>query len=631
MDGSNYTFDSQIVYTPTTTGTYYLGAFALGNAYQGTFAIDAFALPTDPALPRVSEDTRSPHGETISNLFSDTRPLEIAVISNATSSDEGFWQYSIDSGNNWAAIAGNVSGSNALLLEPDAMLRFLPNLNWNGVPNDLWVELIPSSLGGNGSSADLTLLGGDQGLTLERVSTSVYAVNDAPVASGAAALLPVAAGATNPAGTVLADLLAANFSDAADSVPGGSSAGSFAGGAVVGDAATSSEGVWQYSSDHGASWSAVDTNVSEGAALVLAATDLLRFVPTAEYDGTPGALSVRLIESGGPGPVTGSVLDLTGAGAVGGESHVSAGTVAVTASIGPVPVVGVDRALGLDGTAHVDVAATGALEPTGALTLEAWVQLAANSGIIVDTLSGAGGYRLSVDGTGHLTFLVGNGAVLTTLSDTAPGAVADGGWHHVAATYSGSEAGSALALYIDGAASGEMAGGAHALGQSAGGALQLGNGMVGGLNDVGIWSTTRTQGQIATDMSHSLAGNESGLAGYWRFDESSGITAYGSSAGTPSGTIAGTASHLDVGTTVQASANAAMFKGMILGFDPGDQSLNYTVANNGDTAHGHVAFSGNAYVYTPSSGHITQDDSFTVTVTDATAHATSHAVTVHPV
>ena len=44
-------------------------------------------------------------------------------------------------------------------------------------------------------------------------------------------------------------------------------------------------------------------------------------------------------------------------------------------------------------------------------------------------------------------------------------------------------------------------------------------------DEVRIWNVARTQAQIQTSMNHSLAGNETGLIGYWRFDENAGTNA----------------------------------------------------------------------------------------------------------
>src|SRR3546814_2413328 len=57
----------------------------------------------------------------------------------------------------------------------------------------------------------------------------------------------------------------------------------------------------------------------------------------------------------------------------------------------------------------------------------------------------------------------------------------------------------------------------------------------GEIDDARIWNAARTPAQIAESASVPLTGNETGLVGYWRFDEATGRTAADSS---PSGAAA---------------------------------------------------------------------------------------------
>ena len=47
---------------------------------------------------------------------------------------------------------------------------------------------------------------------------------------------------------------------------------------------------------------------------------------------------------------------------------------------------------------------------------------------------------------------------------------------------------------------------------------------VGSLDDIRLWSSARTPAQIQNNRSHELVGNEPGLLGYWKLNESSGTT-----------------------------------------------------------------------------------------------------------
>jgi hypothetical protein len=47
----------------------------------------------------------------------------------------------------------------------------------------------------------------------------------------------------------------------------------------------------------------------------------------------------------------------------------------------------------------------------------------------------------------------------------------------------------------------------------------------GYIDEFRVWNVARSQSEIASTMNHTLVGNETGLVGYWKFDETSGTTA----------------------------------------------------------------------------------------------------------
>ena len=59
----------------------------------------------------------------------------------------------------------------------------------------------------------------------------------------------------------------------------------------------------------------------------------------------------------------------------------------------------------------------------------------------------------------------------------------------------------------------------------------------GQIDEVRIWNYARTQTEIRRDMCRRLTGTESGLVGYWRFDECGGNTAFDSSGNGNDGTL----------------------------------------------------------------------------------------------
>ncbi|HET9188106.1 MAG TPA: hypothetical protein VFN80_09140, partial [Acidothermaceae bacterium] len=165
------------------------------------------------------------------------------------------------------------------------------------------------------------------------VTLSVTAVNDAPLLSGGGILEAVSEDVASPAGAALG-ALGISASDTADG-------GSISGYAVVGNAADAgTQGVWQYSTDAGANWHAVGS-VSDGAnALALSAATLVRFVPAADFNGTPGALTIRALDDSHGGGFSASGASETrvtvDTGAPGGSSAISAATAAVTTFVNAV-------------------------------------------------------------------------------------------------------------------------------------------------------------------------------------------------------------------------------------------------------------------------------------------------------
>ncbi len=171
----------------------------------------------------------------------------------------------------------------------------------------------------------------------ETFRIEITPVNDAPdIVDGAE--MQSFAGSSNGTlaseGVLVETLFAPALDDGHDSVPstGGSSANDLAGVAVVANAASASQGVWQYSTDGGAQWQDLPV-VSEGAAFVLAADARIRFSPSEGFRvGEPGALAVRLVDDSGGNVISGAVVDLSDSGAVGGETVYSADTISVVTS-----------------------------------------------------------------------------------------------------------------------------------------------------------------------------------------------------------------------------------------------------------------------------------------------------------
>ena len=176
-------------------------------------------------------------------------------------------------------------------------------------------------------------------------------------------------------------------------------------------------------------------------------------------------------------------------------------------------------ALALDGVD--DYASTENTDPLDSWTLEAWVK---GDAAPSDTLTSA----IVARGTNYAIFwdhpdATARGAAALTVGGvryTAGfGTLEAGRWYHLAASYDGET----LRAYRNGklVTENEDPSGAP---DDDGALLEIGrDAATGGLfsgmiDEVRLWNLFRTGDKILADMQHTLAGDETGMAGYWRFD-----------------------------------------------------------------------------------------------------------------
>jgi CSLREA domain-containing protein len=168
-------------------------------------------------------------------------------------------------------VAGPASAA-VFALDADGSFVYRPRADFNGT--DTFTYLASDGVGDT---------------NVVTVTLTVNAVNDSPTLADA--VLPaVAEDVTAPTGSTVAALLGAGFSDP--------DAGAFLAGVLViyddqyGDP---SAGVWQYSTDGGASWHEVGPVAPEDA-LALDATARLRFLPAPDWNGAPEPLYVLALD-----------------------------------------------------------------------------------------------------------------------------------------------------------------------------------------------------------------------------------------------------------------------------------------------------------------------------------------------
>lgn len=245
----------------------------------------------------------------------------VAIAADASSpTTEGKWQYSTDTETEFWHDIGPVSASAALLLDPaTTYLRFVPVADFSGAPGSLTVHVIDSSASHSYSTWDgsaetrhtfdtsaddatssVSATGVSWGITVNNI-------NDAPTVANGTTLTAidedvvsldqedVSDTTNNPPpnwGDWADDLLAASgYADADGNV--------VAGIAIAGDASNpTTEGKWQYSTDTETEfWHDIGPVSASSALLLDPGSTYLRFVPVADFNGTPGALTVHVIDN----------------------------------------------------------------------------------------------------------------------------------------------------------------------------------------------------------------------------------------------------------------------------------------------------------------------------------------------
>jgi len=142
--------------------------------------------------------------------------------------------------------------------------------------------------------------------------------------------------------------------------------------------------------------------------------------------------------------------------------------------------------------------------------------------------SSANGWTLVVQG-GHLrAFYYRNGSFLNRAIDaTSAVSVADGAWHHAALAVDDSGG----RLFLDGAVIASSAWLGAPGPQTGTDLLQIGHYSTytdrfqGAIDEVTVWGRALANAEVPALMNVPLAGAESGLTAYWRFDEGAGATA----------------------------------------------------------------------------------------------------------
>jgi len=174
------------------------------------------------------------------------------------------------------------------------------------------------------------------------------------------------------------------------------------------------------------------------------------------------------------------------------------------------------------------------LDLSGNFTFEGWIKLESQPAtdsqyaIIGKWASGSGAYGwhyADMGGTKTLRLdLFDNGDGTNNVAFTASHSLTTGVWTHLAVTYNASS--NTATFYVNGSSVGTSngSGTVDSLFNSSGdfeiGSYQTLRFFDGLIDDVRVWNVVRTVTEIADDKSRELFGNETGLVGYWKLNNS---------------------------------------------------------------------------------------------------------------
>jgi VCBS repeat-containing protein len=142
------------------------GVYAATTSFNITPVNDApTATAATVSLTGVNEDTTNPAGATVgslfSSVFSDAKDapapnsfIGVAIVNQITNVSQGTWEW-LDTSNGWQPI-NSVSTAGALFLDTATKVRFLPALDFNGVPNSLQARLVETGALNNFSNPATT-------------------------------------------------------------------------------------------------------------------------------------------------------------------------------------------------------------------------------------------------------------------------------------------------------------------------------------------------------------------------------------------------------------------------------------------------------------------------------------------
>lgn len=186
-----------------------------------------------------------------------------------------------------------------------------------------------------------------------------------------------------------------------------------------------------------------------------------------------------------------------------------------------------NNAIAVDGNTGKASVATGGAFNVQAFTIETWAKVQGTTLLGGELMSNGNNYTLRVLANGNLMFSIRTGTSAWKQHVVTGSNLKDNQWHHVAVTRDATT----VSAYIDGTLAQTFStpqqisftGGPNfVVGQHGQGDPAFN--LTGQLDEVRIWTSPRTAAEIAANWNKELTLPQSGLAGYWQFNQSTGTT-----------------------------------------------------------------------------------------------------------
>ena len=182
--------------------------------------------------------------------------------------------------------------------------------------------------------------------------------------------------------------------------------------------------------------------------------------------------------------------------------------------------IGTNFGVAFSGIESVSITDSTYLNPTTALTVEAWVNASAwvggvgTEGIVTKSSNSPDkGYNITCGDNGRVKFQISDNGGWKSVESSH--ILLSNRWYHVAGVFNGSS----IKLYVNG----ELIAGTYASAIAPSTVpVMIGSGLHGTIDEVRIWNTARTQSELQANMAVSLTGNETGLVAYYKFNEGLG-------------------------------------------------------------------------------------------------------------